>query len=148
MHEPKKVVICTGGFDPVHSGHINYFAAAKKLGDILIVGINSDKWLIRKKGRPFMPITERLCIINRLDMVDACLLFDDSDNTATDAIKKVKELYPTSTIIFANGGDRVADNIPEMLEPNVEFVFGVGGDKTASSSDFLTQWLNASDKAA
>jgi D-beta-D-heptose 7-phosphate kinase/D-beta-D-heptose 1-phosphate adenosyltransferase len=143
-----KVVLVTGGFDPLHSGHVNYFCAAKELGDVLIVGINSDDWLVRKKGRAFMPLSERLSIIRCLKMIDVCLLFDDSDNTAIDAIKKVKELYPTATIIFANGGDRTAENIPEMNESNIEFIFGVGGGKTASSSDFLQKWSSACSQTA
>lgn len=143
-----KIVLVTGGFDPLHSGHINYFCAAKKLGDMLFVGINSDAWLTRKKGRPFMPLVERMTIIHCLDIVDACILFDDSDNTAIDAIHRVKALCPTDEIIFANGGDRTAKNIPEMVVPDVEFVFGVGGGKTASSSDFLQRWLDTSSQAA
>lgn len=143
-----KIVLVTGGFDPIHSGHIEYFREAKALGDVLIVGINSDEWLTRKKGRAFMPVTERLCIIRALDMVDACILFNDTDGTAIDAIKKLQKLYPTDIIVFANGGDRTAENIPEMDVPNVEFVFNVGGSKTASSSDFLQRWLDTSSQAA
>jgi D-beta-D-heptose 7-phosphate kinase/D-beta-D-heptose 1-phosphate adenosyltransferase len=139
-----KIVLVTGGFDPVHSGHIAYFHAAKKLGDKLIVGLNSDSWLTRKKGRPFMPSSERSIIIQNLSVVDGCILFDDTDGTAIEAIKNVKRLWPTARIVFANGGDRTAENIPEMGEPDVEFVFGVGGNKTASSSDFLQRWLEAS----
>ena len=65
-----KVVLVTGGFDPLHSGHISYFKEAKKLGDKLVVGLNSDKWLTRKKGKPFMPIQERVEIVKNLQMVD------------------------------------------------------------------------------
>jgi cytidyltransferase-like protein len=136
-----KIVLVTGGFDPLHSGHIEYFKAAKTLGDELIVGINSDEWLIRKKGRPFMPWTERNTIVANLDTVDATVKFNDLDNSAVDAIRKVKELYPEAHIIFANGGDRTRDNIPEMVFDDVEFVFGVGGeDKKNSSSWILEEW--------
>lgn len=139
----KTIVLVTGGFDPIHGGHIDYFNAAKQLGDILIVGVNSDTWLKRKKGQYFMPITERVQIIENLRMVDNCILFNDDDDTAIEAIKNVKALYPNCRIIFANGGDRTKDNIPEMVFDDVEFVFGVGGaDKKNSSSDILRKWKN------
>jgi|TARA_B110000261_G_scaffold77951_1_gene89886 cytidyltransferase-like protein len=139
----KKVVLVTGGFDPLHSGHIAYFKAAKTLGDTLIVGLNSDEWLERKKGRAFMPWNERLCIINNLSVVDEVFTFMDDDDTAINFIKQVKAHYPTDKLIFANGGDRTAYNIPEMVVDGVEFEFGVGGkDKINSSSWILEEWKN------
>lgn len=139
-----KAVVVTGGFDPLHSGHIAYFKAAKELGSILFVGVNSDKWLTRKKGQPFMPINERMAIINELSCVGHVFSFDDSDDTAIDAINYVKNYVPNNTpIIFANGGDRTKDNIPEMVwgYDGVEFVFGVGGEnKKNSSSWILEEW--------
>ena len=137
----RKIVLVTGGFDPIHSGHVEYLKSAKKLGDTLIVGVNSDDWLIRKKGRPFMPITERVTLIENLKMVDHVILFNDTDNTAIEAIKNVKALYPHETVVFANGGDRTKENIPEMVVEDVEFVFGVGGEnKKNSSSWILEEW--------
>jgi len=142
-----KVVLVTGGFDPLHSGHIEYFKAAKQLGYLLIVGINSDDWLVRKKGRAFMPFSERKFIIENLYQVHKVIDFDDSDNTAIDAINKVKQLYPKASIIFANGGDRTNDNIPEMVFDDVEFVFGVGGEnKKNSSSWILEEWKSPKTK--
>jgi cytidyltransferase-like protein len=138
-----KIVLVTGGFDPLHSGHIAYFKAARSLGDMLIVGLNSDEWLERKKGRAFMLWNERLCIINNLAMVDEVYTFDDEDGTALHFIQQVRAHYPDAKIIFANGGDRTADNIPEMTinDKNIEFVFGVGGgNKKNSSSEILKQW--------
>ena len=136
-----KVVLVTGGFDPLHSGHLEYFKAAKALGNILVVGVNSDAWLERKKGRAFMPSTERIAIIQNLKMVDHCILFNDDDGSATEAIKNVQMMYPNSQIIFANGGDRTAKNIPEMKCKDVEFAFGVGGNnKLNSSSWILEEW--------
>ena len=134
-----KIVLVTGGFDPLHSGHIEYFKAAKALGFLLIVGVNSDAWLTRKKGQPFMPIQERKAIIGNLYQVHKVIEFDDSDDTAIDAIKQVKELYPKASIIFANGGDRTKDNIPEMVFDDVKFVFGVGGDNKMNSSSWILQ---------
>lgn len=137
----KRIVIVTGGFDPLHSGHIAYFKAAKRLGDKLIVGVNTDAWLTRKKGRAFMPISERINIIQNLKMVDHCILFSDDDGSSIEAIKNVKMIYPNDDIIFANGGDRTKENIPEMIFDDVEFVFGVGGeDKKNSSSWILEEW--------
>ena len=138
-----KIILVTGGFDPIHSGHIAYFKAAKTLGDMLIVGLNSDEWLERKKGRAFMPWNERLCIINNLSMVDEVYTFDDSDGSAKHFIQQVRAHYSDAHLIFANGGDRTASNIPEMdvIDNNVEFVFGVGGDdKKNSSSWILEEW--------
>jgi cytidyltransferase-like protein len=136
-----KVVIVTGGFDPLHSGHIEYFKAAAAIGDYLIVGVNSDAWLERKKGRSFMPLNERANIIQHLTMVDKVIHFDDNDDTACGAILKVKEMYPDADITFANGGDRTAENIPEMVFDDVTFEFGVGGqDKKNSSSWILEEW--------
>jgi cytidyltransferase-like protein len=136
-----KIVIVTGGFDPIHSGHIALLKEAKKLGHALAVGLNSDEWLRRKKGHEFMPWSERSAIIENLKMVDIVFSFDDSDGSAIDAIKRVKEVYPDDELIFANGGDRTKDNIPEMIFDDVEFVFGVGGeDKKNSSSWILDEW--------
>jgi cytidyltransferase-like protein len=136
-----KVVLVTGGFDPLHSGHIAYFKEARKLGDKLVVGVNTDNWLNRKKGRSFMPISERTTIIQNLSMIDHCILFDDDDNSSIEAIKNVKMMYPDADIIFANGGDRTAENIPEMVFDDVIFEFGVGGEnKKNSSSWILDEW--------
>lgn len=137
----KTIVLITGGFDPLHSGHLSYINAAKKLGDKLVVGVNSDDWLRRKKGQEFMPSSERINIIQNLKAVDHCILFNDTENHAIEAIRNVKLMYPDHHIIFANGGDRTSENIPEMTEPDVEFVFGVGGeDKMNSSSWILQEW--------
>jgi len=138
-----KIVLVTGGFDPLHSGHIAYFEAAKKLGDMLIVGLNSDEWLERKKGRAFMHIYEREKIVSSLGVVDRVVCYPDADGSSKNAITGVRAMYPTATIIFANGGDRTSDNIPEMdlVDDNLEFVFGVGGDdKKNSSSWILEEW--------
>ena len=124
-----KIVLVTGGFDPIHSGHIAYIKAAKELGDKLIVGINSDEWLRRKKGHEFMPWEERATIVANLYDVDRVINFDDADNSAKDAIRKVRDIHPNAHIIFANGGDRTKENIPEMdlLSEmlHLDFVFGV-----------------------
>jgi D-beta-D-heptose 7-phosphate kinase/D-beta-D-heptose 1-phosphate adenosyltransferase len=144
MAKKEKIVLVTGGFDPLHSGHIALFQEAKKLGDKLIVGINSDAWLTRKKGQAFMSFSERKTIIENLGMVDDILSFDDSDDTASGAIYKLMATAGYGKhIIFANGGDRNEENTPEYntYQDDVEFVYGVGGDyKINSSSTMLENW--------
>jgi cytidyltransferase-like protein len=136
-----KIVIVTGGFDPIHSGHLAYFQAAKKLGDKLVIGLNSDDWLARKKGRPFMPMSERFALVSALSIVDEVVVYNDDDGSSCDAIRLAKQRYPQAQIVFANGGDRTKDNIPEMIFDDVEFVFGVGGEnKMNSSSWILEDW--------
>jgi len=138
-----KIVLVTGGFDPCHSGHLAYFKAARTLGDRLIVGLNSDAWLTRKKGRPFMPVQERLALVGNLNMVDEVVTYNDDDGSSCDAIRVVRARYPNADIVFANGGDRTQNNIPEMSvqDSRVTFAFGVGGqDKRNSSSWILQEW--------
>lgn len=133
--------LITGGFDPIHSGHINYIKAAASHCDILVVGANSDGWLTRKKGRPFMPWAERAAVLKAIQGVNYVINFDDSDGSARGAITKVKEMFPGHHIRFMNGGDRTIENIPEMTESDVEFLFGIGGeDKSNSSSWILEEW--------
>jgi cytidyltransferase-like protein len=141
----KRIVLVTGGFDPLHSGHIEYFKAAKALGDELHVGLNSDEWLINKKGRPFMPFLERANVIENLSVVDKVVAFDDSDGSACGAIYKTMATHGDIKIIFANGGDRTNTTTPEYKTygdmPKVEFAFGVGGEnKMNSSSWILDEW--------
>lgn len=145
-----RVVIVTGGFDPLHSGHIEYFKAAKELGDHLVVGVNSDAWLARKKGKAFMPFEERCAIIKELDCVNEVIGFNDDDDTACAAIFQVLSTVGSQTkVIFANGGDRTKDNIPEMIYNDVEFAFGVGGeDKKNSSSWILKEWSQPTTERA
>ena len=137
----RKIVLVTGGFDPLHSGHIEYFKSAKKLGDLLVVGINSDSWLSRKKGAPFMPEQERNGIVKNLSMVDRTIFFNDRDGSAKEAIRDLRALYPNDQIVFANGGDRTQENIPEMdiKDDNLVFAFGVGGENKMNSSSWILQ---------
>ena len=137
-----KIIVVSGGFDPIHSGHIAYFKSAREHGDKLIVALNSDKWLENKKGKAFMPFIERKEIIENLACVDEVIDFADDDlGSAIGALQKVKKLYPNDEIYFANGGDRDKSNIPEMSVDGIEFLFSVGGDdKKNSSSWILKTW--------
>lgn len=143
-----KIVVVSGGFDPIHSGHIAYFTEAKKLGDYLIVALNSEKWLIKKKGKAFMSFHERKTIIENLSMVDEVIDFEDDDQgSASYGLKKVKKLYPNNKITFCNGGDRNDENIPEKSVPGIDFIFGVGGnDKKNSSSWLIKDFFNNSEE--
>ena len=100
----EKVSLVTGGFDPIHSGHIRYFERAKDLSNYLVVGLNGDPWLKRKKGQYFQSWTERADIIRHLNMVDAVVSWDDVDDSACGAIEKCLEI--SQTVVFCNGGDR------------------------------------------
>ena len=134
-----EVVLVTGGFDPIHSGHISYFNNAKEFSNRLIVGINSDEWLIRKKGQYFLPWKERAKIIGSLRMVDDVISYNDEDNSSSEAIEKCLKI--SKKVIFCNGGDRKNNNILEMdvfkNNPRVEFKFGVGGDDKKNSSSWI-----------
>ena len=145
----KKVSLVTGGFDPIHSGHIAYFERAKDLSDYLVVGINTNEWLTRKKGQYFLPWIERAEIIRHFDMVDAVISWEDDDDSACGAIAKCLEI--SEKVIFCNGGDRIKTNIPEIVgygdDPRVEFKFAIGGeDKMNSSSWILNDYFNRQKK--
>ena len=111
------IVIASGGFDPLHSGHIRYLQNAKSQGNKLVVLLNSDEWLTRKKGRPFMPFEERATILEKMEMVDYVYGVDDSDGSVKQGIKNVMKAFENSytgkeknKFIFCNGGDRTKDH--------------------------------------
>ena len=147
----KKVSLVTGGFDPIHSGHLRYFERAKDLSGYLVVGVNTNEWLTRKKGQYFLPWVERADIISHLDMVDAVITVPDLDEkgSANGAIAKCLEI--SESVIFCNGGDRTKTNIPEAMgygdDPRVHFKYGVGGeDKEISSSWILRGYFDRQRK--
>ena len=135
-----KVSLVTGGFDPIHSGHISYFARAKDFSDFLVVGINTEEWLTKKKGQYFQSWVERADIIRHLRMVDAVITVpDDDQGSACGAIAKCLEI--ADKVIFCNGGDRKKTNIPEINmygdNSRVKFKFGIGGDNKINSSSWI-----------
>jgi cytidyltransferase-like protein len=134
-----RTVIVSGGFDPLHSGHVAYLQAARSLGDQLVVGVNSDAWLMRKKGYVFMPFAERVAIVSALGCVDLALPFEDSDGTARALIYGL--MNDEDTFIFANGGDRNSGNVPEqdIVAENLMFMHGIGGSEKLNSSSELVK---------
>ena len=146
----KKVSLVTGGFDPIHSGHISYFSRAKDFSDFLVVGLNTEEWLTKKKGQYFQSWKERAEIISHLTMVDAVITVpDDDEGSACGAIAKCLEI--ADTVIFCNGGDRGKSNTPETdkygEDPRVQFEYGIGGtDKMNSSSWILKGYFERQRK--
>lgn len=140
----KTYYIVSGGFDPIHEGHINMIKASYAASDGVIVLLNSDAWLCRKKGKNFYSVLTRKAILENIKGVIDVIEFDDADETASDGIMKAREKYPNDILVFANGGDRGKNNIPETMvcmENNIELAFGVGGDyKANSSSLILKKW--------
>lgn len=137
-----KISVVSGGFDPIHSGHIAYLKSAKEISDYLIVALNSDEWLKDKKKKVFMPIEERKNILMNIKSVDEVVAFlDDDEGSCINALEEIKKKFPNDEIIFCNGGDRNKNNIPEMTVKNIDFRFGIGGkEKTNSSSWLLKNW--------
>ena len=138
----KKTVAVSGGWDPIHIGHVRLFNEAKKLGDTLVVILNNDNWLLAKKGYAFMPEKERKELIEGLRAVDRVLLTKHKKNDKDRSVcRELRELRPD---VFANGGDRVAGNIPEYAlceELGIKMVFGIGkGGKIQSSSWLLEKY--------
>ena len=136
----EKVSLVTGGFDPLHSGHISYFKRAKDLSNYLVVGLNTEEWLTHKKGQYFQSWVERAEIIRHLEMVDAVISWEDDDvGSACGAIEKCLDI--AENVIFCNGGDRIKSNIPEVMgysdDPRVYFKYGIGGEEKENSSSWI-----------
>jgi cytidyltransferase-like protein len=134
----KKIVIISGYFNPLHGGHIDYMAAAKQLGDELWVIINNDQQQLLKKGKIIMSQNERMKVVGSIRYVDRMLLSIDSDGSQCATLKKLVRDNPGNQYVFANGGDRNGDNIPEVAvckEYGIELIFNVGGSKIHSSSE-------------
>lgn len=139
------VVAVSGGFDPVHVGHIRLFKAAKKLGDKLIVILNNDNWLLVKKGFVFMPERERKEILESIDCVDKVILTKHTKNTKD--ISVCRELKKIKPDIFANGGDRNPrkDPVPEVKTCqaiNCKMVYNIGKGGKIQSSSWLLKRLS------
>ena len=143
MSVKKNIIILSGGFDPVHKGHIRMFKEAS-LNGMVVAGLNSDQWLIRKKGKFFMPFVERKEILESIRYIDLVKSFDDSDDTACSLINKINNEYSENyNIFFGNGGDRTNQTTPEIKfcnDNNIDLIWGLGGGKIQSSSELLKNW--------
>lgn len=140
---PGKLVAISGGFDPMHIGHVRYINAAKKLGDYLVVIVNGDSFLERKKNYKFMSLEERMEVIDSMKAVDFVVPWISEDQTVIGALEII------TPDIFAKGGDRTGpENIPEWepcIKIGCEIITGVGGDKIQSSSDLVKAFRNESN---
>ena len=150
--ENKIISVVSGGFDPIHPGHIMMMKDCLKFSNYLIVGVNSNKWLINKKGNYFMDIQHRIYVVSSLNVVNETMEFEDDDKgSANNLLIKIRNKYSNDKIIFANGGDR--SDSSKILEfetakqYNIDLKFGIGGShKESSSSDLLKRWSEYSKK--
>jgi cytidyltransferase-like protein len=135
MPTPYETVAVSGGFDPPHAGHIRMIQEASQFGEVIVI-VNSDDWLMRKKGYVFMPWEERKEILEAIKGVKKVVPVDDADGTVCEALKREKPTY------FANGGDRSDKNTPELAvcrDNNITMIWGIGGGKIQSSSELVAK---------
>jgi D-beta-D-heptose 7-phosphate kinase/D-beta-D-heptose 1-phosphate adenosyltransferase len=152
--ENKIISIVSGGFDPIHPGHIMMMKDCLKFSNYLVVGVNSNNWLSKKKGNFFMDIKHRIYVIENLSVVNEVMEFDDDEEgSASNLLIKVREKFTNSIIIFANGGDR--SDPTKILEFDtcqkyeINLKFGIGGNhKESSSSNFIKRWEEHLNKKA
>lgn len=129
----RPIVCVSGGFDPIHDGHVRYILDASRHGDVIVI-LNSDDWLIEKKGYSFMRWDQRATICGALQGVIDVVHVDDKDTTVCEALRRIRPTY------FAKGGDRTEGNTPELEmcgHLGIEILWGVGGNKVESSSDLV-----------
>ncbi len=140
------IIVCTsGGYDPVHPGHLSCIQESRKHGDTVVVVVNGDNFLKNKKGKPFMDLKTRSEIISYVEGVDFVIPFEiENDQTVIEALKKIRPH------VFTKGGDRIDEkSIPEWntcVEHNIKVISGIGHDKLWSSSDSLKEWLEYHQK--
>jgi len=139
----KDIVLVSGGFDPIHSGHIKLIKEASNYGDIIVL-LNSDNWLRKKKGKEFLSFDERKIILNSIKNVIDVVPCGNEDKTCIDGIKLAISKYSKNKIFFANGGDRNDNTTPETIfcdQNNIETLWGIGGNKKSNSSSWiLKKW--------
>ena len=134
--KPYDIVVVSGGFDPLHKGHVRLFNEAKKLGHKLICGLNSDKWLVRKKGEVHLNFGERYEILSSFRAVDEVIAFNDTGDSAINLLTRIQSLYPDCSICFVNGGPMKEENTPESgfcKAYGIDMLWNVGGDSPRST---------------
>tara|TARA_Y100000310_G_C20319977_1_gene640285 strand:- start:93 stop:569 length:477 start_codon:yes stop_codon:yes gene_type:complete len=139
-----RIIVISGYFNPLHTGHLDYIEGASKLGDKLVVIVNNDAQVELKGSKPFMSESERIRIVGAVKGVHKAILSSDTDGSVVQTLDAIYSKYSTDYffdyMIFANGGDRTAGNSPEEKYCNwrkIQTVYGVGGEKTQSSSSLL-----------
>ena len=138
-----KTICVSGGFDPLHVGHVRLIESASEHGDVFVI-LNSDEWLMRKKGYMFMTFDERKEIIQSMRSVHDVVEVNDNDGTVCEALKRIRPHF------FGNGGDRLSDNVPEVglcKELGIKMVFNLGGEKIQSSSDLVRSYKEMSENS-
>lgn len=140
----RNIAIVSGGFDPLHVGHLRMFKEAAKFGRLFVI-LNSDEWLTRKKGEYFMKFEHRKEIIEELECVESVVSVDDADGSVCEGLRAIyKNHCKDNNLIFANGGDRTEDEgIPEVAvckSLGIEMKWNVGGNKVESSSELVKRW--------
>jgi len=141
---PTPIVVVSGGFDPLHKGHLALFKGASEHGNVLVI-VNSDNWLCRKKGRSFLDSESRLELVRACKYVSEAIISTSDDDTVMPMLKKIREKHPNAKLYFANGGDREWETTPveEVVfceEHNIELLWNVGGGKIDSSSNRLEKY--------
>ena len=137
-----ETIALSGGFDPVHVGHLRMIKAAAKIGRVVII-LNSDDWLMSKKGYVFMTFEERKELLEAFDDVKDVVEVNDIDNTVCEALDRIRPHH------FGNGGDRKSDNVPEVnlcVKLGIDLAWNLGGDKIQSSSDLVNSMVEHMEK--
>ena len=136
-----KTICVSGGFDPIHVGHVRLIQSASEHGDVFVI-LNSDEWLMRKKGYMFMTFDERKEIIQSMSAVHDVIEVNDDDGSVCEALERIRPHF------FGNGGDRLSDNVPEVelcKELGIKMIFKLGGEKIQSASDLVQSYKELSE---
>jgi cytidyltransferase-like protein len=142
--KPMRVIVISGYFNPIHSGHIDYIKSAKQRGDVLVVIVNNDNQVELKGSVPFQNENERFKIVNNIKGVDRTVLSIDEDSTVCESLRMVYKTYENDPffhqMFFCNGGDRKEGGVPEDIlteELGINMLYNIGGEKVQSSSELI-----------